>query len=290
MYVPTSDASNEVMESFYEDLQSLLDSLPHQDIKIVMRDFNAKVGDDVQIEGLIGKHGLGVCNERRHMLIDFCIGNSLCVTNTMFQQHPRRKYTWTSADGTVRNQIDFITVQSRWKSSIINCHKLPGADCGTDHQLLVAIWKLRLKRIKKDTDTVARFNLHKLQEGQYSVEIVNWFSALSYEHEAKTPEEKWMQVKDIMLEVAEGTLGRKKATKKQKWMSQPTLELVNKRRQEKEHHSVATDEYKHLHSQVTMAIRKDKETYIQQLCEELEKQANKGNLRGLFQMVKKLGR
>jgi len=59
-------------------------------------DFNAKVGNNVQVDGLVGKHGLGNYNERGHRLIDFCTENSMTITNTMFQHHPRQKYTWIS--------------------------------------------------------------------------------------------------------------------------------------------------------------------------------------------------
>ena len=120
---------------------------------------------------------------------------------------------------------------------------------------------MRLKRINKETDTVARFDLDTIQEGQYAVEIENRFAALSLEYEAKSPEEKWEEVKGVILDVAEQTVGRKRKVKKQKWMTMSTLDLVNKRREEKERHSAATENYKQLHSQVVTAIRKDKERH-----------------------------
>ena len=68
----------------------------------------------------------------------------MAVANTMFQQHPRRLYTWASPDGNTRNQIDYISIAQRWKTSLMNCRTYQGADCDTDHQLLVATLKVRL--------------------------------------------------------------------------------------------------------------------------------------------------
>jgi len=64
----------------------------------------------------------------------------------MFKQHPRWQYTWTSPDGNTRNQIDYISIAQRWKTSLMNCRTYPGADCDTDLQLLVATLKVRLAK------------------------------------------------------------------------------------------------------------------------------------------------
>ena len=106
---------------------------------MITGDFNAKVGEGVQHEDetrAISSHGLGSRNERGSILVDFCLANRLTITNTIFQQHLRRKYTWISPNGCVRNQIDYILISIRWKSSIKIAKTLPGADIGSDHQLL----------------------------------------------------------------------------------------------------------------------------------------------------------
>ena len=80
-------------------------------------DWNAKVGSQ-EMPGVIGKFGLGVQNEAGQRLTEFCQENALVVANTVFQQHKRRLYTWTSPDGQHRNQIDYILCSQRWGSSI----------------------------------------------------------------------------------------------------------------------------------------------------------------------------
>ena len=107
-YAPTSNA--EEAEQFYEDLQDLLELTPKKDILFIIGDWNAKVGSQV-IPGVTGKFGLGVLNEAGQRLIEFCqehTGNALVIASTLFQQHKRRVYTWTSPDGQHWNQIDYI--------------------------------------------------------------------------------------------------------------------------------------------------------------------------------------
>ena len=163
------------------------------------------------------------------------------MANSMFPHHPRRKYTWLSPDGNTRNQIDYILINSRWQSSIINARTFPGADCGSDHQSLVALLRLRLKNIRKPTDTVTRFDLENLSSGLYTIEVDNRFSALCSESEELTPEERWKKVKHIILDSAHQTLGVKKCNAKQKWIQRDTLDMIDQRQKVKVQRSVHSD-------------------------------------------------
>ena len=136
-YVPTSNAEEAEVEPFYEDLQDLLAPTPQKDVLFIIGDWNAKVRCQ-ETPGVTGKFGLEVQNEAGQRLIEFCQENALVVANTLFQQHKRRLYTWTSPDGQHRNQIDYILCSQRWRSSIQSAKIRPGADCGSDHELLIA--------------------------------------------------------------------------------------------------------------------------------------------------------
>ena len=151
VYAPTSTADDADIEEFYEQLQQLFDETPNGDMTYIMGDLNAKVGTE-EIPGVTGKFGLGALNERGERLLDFCSANRLSITNTKFKQHPRRLYTWTSPDQVTRNQIDYLICQQRWESSVKNAKTLPGADCNSDHQLLVANLKLQLAKLPKKTN------------------------------------------------------------------------------------------------------------------------------------------
>ena len=107
IYAPISNAEEAEVEWFYEDLQDLLELTPKQDFLFLIGDWNAKVGSQ-EIPEVIGKFGLGVQNEAGQRLTNFCQENALVIANTLFQQHRRRLYKWTSPDGQYQNQIDYI--------------------------------------------------------------------------------------------------------------------------------------------------------------------------------------
>ena len=107
VYAPTSNAEETEVEQFYEDLQDLLELTPKQDILFIIGDWNAKVGSQ-ETPGVTGKFGLREQNEAGQRLIEFCQENALVIANTLFQQHKKNLYTWTSPGGQHRNQIDYI--------------------------------------------------------------------------------------------------------------------------------------------------------------------------------------
>ena len=94
-YAPTSNAEEAEVKQFYEDLQDLPEPTPKKDVLLIIGDWNAKVGSQ-QTPGVTGKFGLGVQNEVGQRLTEFCQENALVIVNTLFQQHKRRLYTWTS--------------------------------------------------------------------------------------------------------------------------------------------------------------------------------------------------
>ena len=107
VYSQTSNAKEAEVEWFYEDLQDLLELTSKKDVLFIIGDWSAKVGSQ-ETPGVTDKFGLGVKNEAGQRLIEFCQEKALVIANTLFQQHKRRLYTWTSPDGQHRNQIDYI--------------------------------------------------------------------------------------------------------------------------------------------------------------------------------------
>ena len=116
VYAPTKNGEEAEVEWFYEDLKDLLELTSPKYVFFIIGDGNAKVGSQ-ETPGVTGKFGLGVQNEAGQRLIEFCQENALVMANTLFQQHKRRLYTWTSPDGRHRNQIDYILCSQRWRSS-----------------------------------------------------------------------------------------------------------------------------------------------------------------------------
>ena len=103
------------------------------------------------IPGVTVKYGLGVQNKAGQRLTEFCQENTLVIANTLFQQHKRRLYTWTSPDGEYGNHIDYILCSQRWRSSIESAKTRGGGDCGSDNELLIAKFRRKLKKVGKTT-------------------------------------------------------------------------------------------------------------------------------------------
>ena len=163
--------------------------------------------------------GLGANNEAGQRLIEFCQENALVTANTLFQQHKRRFYTWTSPDGQHRNPIDYILCSQRWRSSIQSAKTRPGADHGSDHKLLIAKFRLKWKKLGKTTRPF-RYDLNQIPNN-YTVEVRNSFKGLDLVD--RVPDELWTEVCDIVQETGIKTITKKKKCIKAKWLSEEAL-------------------------------------------------------------------
>ena len=134
------------------------------------------------------------------------------VTNTLFQQHKRRLYTWTSPDGQPQNQIDYILCSQKWRSSIQSTKTRPGADCGSDHELLIAKFRLTLKKVGK-TNRTCRYDLNQ-STYDYTVEVRNRFKGLDLID--RMPDELWNEVHNMVQETGIKTVPMENKCKKTK--------------------------------------------------------------------------
>ena len=132
-----------------------------KDVLCIKGDWNAKVGSQ-QIPRVTGTFGLGIQNEAGQRLTEFCQENALVIANTLSQQHKRRLYTWTSPDGQTEIRLNYILCNQRWRSSIQSAKTRPGAHHGSDHEFLLAKFRLKLKKVGKITRPF-RFDLNPLQ-------------------------------------------------------------------------------------------------------------------------------
>ena len=144
------------------------------------------------------------------------------IASTFFQQHKRRLYTWTSPDGQHQNQIDYILCSQRWRIPIQSAKIRLGAGCGSDHKLLIAKFRLKLKKVGK-TIRAFRYDLNQIPY-DYTVEVRNRFKGLDLID--RVPDELWMEICDIVQEVGIRTIPQKKKYKK-------ALQIAEKRRDAK---------------------------------------------------------
>ena len=132
--------------------------------------------------------------EAGQRLTEFCQKNILIIANTLFQQHKRRLYTWTSPGGQYWNQIDYILCSQRCRSSVQSAKTRPGADCDSDHELIIAKFRLKWKKVGKTTRPF-RYDLNQIPY-KYTVDVTNRFKGLDLVD--IIPEELWMEVCNIV--------------------------------------------------------------------------------------------
>lgn len=197
VYAPTADKSDSEIEKFYEDIDQITRSIKKQDLNIYLGDFNAKLGEG-RVLDIVGDYGLGVRNERGDRLIEFCQDSDLVVANTWFKLPKRRLYTWISPQdkdtNIVRNQIDFILINKRFRNAVKSAKTYPSGDINSDHNPVVANIRIRLKR-RPSHNANRKLNLRLLNSDDVVQETSCKLNEEICKIQETSIEETWLGVK-----------------------------------------------------------------------------------------------
>jgi flagellum-specific peptidoglycan hydrolase FlgJ len=303
IYAPTNEASDEDKEEFYSRLQGVMEKLPAKDVNILMGDANAKVGsDNTGFEEVMGRHGIGEMNDNGERFASMCSFNRMVIGGTVFPHKRIHKATWVSPDGDTENQIDHFCISRKFRRSVQDVRVLRGADIGSDHHLLLAVLRLRLKRFQVSNGFKRpkyQVSLSLLGTGskkeEFQISLKNKFQPLEVPEEADI-ETHWSRVKEAFTASCEEVLGRKEYKHKE-WISQSSIDKVANRRMKKEavnnsrtraEKETARMEYRQVAKKVKKSIKEDKEKFVNELAERAEKAAQSGHTRVLYQTAKVL--
>ena len=120
-YAPIEGADDEEKDDFYAQLQEVLEAVPKHDVLLVTGGLNAKIeSDNTGFEQYIGKHGLGTRNNNEERFMELCVENDMAIGGTMFKHNDIHKQTWNSQDRVTFNLIDHVTINRRWRSSMLD--------------------------------------------------------------------------------------------------------------------------------------------------------------------------
>ena len=148
-YAPTMTNPDEVKDKFYDDLDSVISAAPRTDKLILLRDFNARVGTDHQTwEGVIGSEGVGKCNSNGLLLLRKCAEHELLITNTVFRLSTCRITSWMHTRSKHWHLIDYVIVRRMDGQDVRVTKTMCGADCWTDHRLVVSKLNLRIQPVR----------------------------------------------------------------------------------------------------------------------------------------------
>ena len=222
--------------------------------------------------------------------------NNLVLTNTLGPHKPSRRWTWHSPDGKHHNQIDYILVKKRFRSGV-NIHRtrsFPGADIGSDHDLVMMAFQVRLKMARKPNQPRLRFDFEKLRNPDvactFQATIGGKFAPLvGLSDEDMDMDTMITTYNTAVTDAASEILGKERRRKKP-WVTKDVLDLCDERRdlKKKRYEAEGAKEYRKANRRVQKAVKKAKEDWIGAQCEEIETCLNKNNSKRAYQLVKDL--
>ncbi|VDP29476.1 unnamed protein product [Schistosoma margrebowiei] len=303
-YAPTNDYNEDVKDQFYNRLQSIIEKCQTKDLTILMGDFNAKVGtDNTGYEDIMGRHGLGERKENGERFTNLCAFNKLVIGGTILSHKRIHKTTWTSPDHTTQNQINHICINKTFRRTIEDVRTKRGANIASDHHLLVAKMKLKLKKHWTMGRTISqKFNTAFLQDtnklNKFKIVLSNKFQAFHDLLNGKrtTVESNWKGIKQAITSTCHEVLGHKKHHHKE-WITVDTLNKTQERGNKKAaintsrkrpEKAKAQAEYTEVNKLVEKSIRTDKCKNVEDLATTAEKAAREGNMRQLYDITKKI--
>ncbi|XP_061769322.1 craniofacial development protein 2-like isoform X3 [Nerophis ophidion] len=283
VYAPTEVASEEDKDAFYSQLQAVLDAIPSYDIKMLIGDLNAEVdGGRRGLNATVGPHGsANSTNDNGERLLLLSSTNGLSIGNTFFKHKQIHKMTWVSPGGGTRNELDYICINTRWRSSLLDVCAHRGADVGSEHFLVVGKIRRKLKKVQKMT-TKRPYAVEKLKNTNLSR---NYREELRKKLEVPpnpSIEEQW---------------SLRRGTNKERWITEKTWKLIDERKMAKMEREqkrrlrcwrMKDEEYRHLDQEVKKSCRKDKRRWLQEKAKEAQEAAEKNNTKTLYRIVREL--
>jgi hypothetical protein len=279
---PCEDKGDEEIDSFFVKLGRVFDQFPKYGMKIILGDFNAKVGREDIFKPTIGNESLHeISNDNGVSVVNFATSKNLVVKSKMFPHCKIRKYTWTSPEGNTHNQIDHVLIDRRWHSNILDVRSFRGADCDTDHYLVVTKVRERLavsKRAAQKIDT-ERSNVKILDKGdvkeQYQVTFRNKFAALENLEDSRNINGAWDNIRENIKTSAQKSLGYCESKHCKPWFDEECSKLVDRWKQAKlellqDPSEANVDNLSDVRREASRHFRNKKREYLKDKINELE--------------------
>lgn len=240
MYAPTTSHNDEEVETFYEQLQSLVNTVSRHDELFIMGDFNSKAGgiDQPDVVGPHSNTDRGY-NSRGEMLVDFCQQNNLFITNTFFKH--RRKYTWLSPGDKVRNTVDYILTRSASKYMVIDAHTMSQPDI-SDHRLVRCKIMLANFFKRKKAPTTQKFNVSRLKSSETAATFAE--QADSILTDSDDVQLLMNNIQSALIETSTSVLGKKVNNQNNHWITTETKDDISNKRLIRKDHGVKSIAYK----------------------------------------------
>jgi len=238
-HAPSEEKSDEEKEDFYSLLEFTLKGIPRHCIIILLGDFNAKIGKEECFKTTTGSNSLHqLSNNNGCRLIELATGKGLKIKNTTFPHKEIHKGTWRSPDGRYINQIDHILVNARFSNSVLIIRTFRGAECGSDHFLVVGRLKMKLKKIEKRKEKQTKlFDIQKLDDlkicEDFRKNIINEIKEEHIDFENDDFESLWSAIRNVIHKTTKKTVGVRRFMRNP-WFNQVCKNALQRRKQARE--------------------------------------------------------
>ncbi|KAL4090324.1 hypothetical protein QTP88_025183 [Uroleucon formosanum] len=291
-HAPTEVSSQNKKDEFYDELTKIYEGIRKNSIKIAVGDMNAKCGRESQFIPTIGRESLHEqCNDNGLRLVSFATSAGMTISSTTFPHKDIHKATWKSPDDKTRNQIDHILIERRFKSSITDVRNYRGADCDTDHFLVIAKFKTKLKSPEKiKTEKKSRINIEMLKDPevkrQYQIEMDKIVEELTVKNE----ELDWEAIRKMIVRIAEQNIGVLRRSNNV-WYNNKCQKAIEQRKKAREDHlRWRTDESKRIFISERKVCKKilqqEKRKFFNNILQTAEEDRSQNKIRNFFHTIK----
>lgn len=298
-YAPTMTSSEEVKNKFYDDLEAQIASVPKSDKLIILGDFNARVGaDHISWKGVIGRHGIGNCNSNGLLLLRLCATYNLLITNTVFRLQNRNKTTWMHPRSKHWHMIDYILVRGTDRQDVRVTKAMCGADCWTDHRLLISKMNLRIKppRRPQGIKVPKRLNISRLKlcnTEQVLSAAINSQLETTY-LDTNDVEKCWATFKHLVYSTASETLGIT-ARKHHDWFDENCEEIQSLLEEKHRLHraynidpksAAKKDAFSRVRQSVQKKLREMQDTWLSRKADDIQSFADRHDMKNFYSALR----
>ena len=297
-YAPTLKSDDEVKDEFYTNLDRVLHNVNKTDKIILLGDFNARVGSRRDLWGTaLGHHGVGNMNDNGLRLLSLCCQHDLCITNTMFRLKQKYKTSWMHPRSKQWHLIDYIIVRSSQLSEVIITRAMRGADCWTDHRLIISKMYLKIRPpTRKRAAKSAIVNCSSLKSEHTRTEYQSKVAQLLAETEIHDALADWESFALKLTSVAKETLGLKKK-KTRDWFAEndsdirELLDKKNKAHQACLRNPASTylrEKFSDIRATTQRRLREIENQWWQEISREIQGYADANNIQQFYEATKRI--
>ena len=295
-YAPTNCSEDETKDSFYEELDSTIKSIPTSEQIILLGDFNARVGGDYESWNVcLGKHGIGKMNNNGQRLLELCTLYNLCITNTLFKSKPHHQVSWRHPRSKLWHQLDLIITRRDNIRNVKLTRVFHSADCDTDHSLVACTLLLKPKKIHRAKPPGnPRINMNRAEDPKLCEDLSRKIEMALPTPVEGNAETKWTTLQETIYKEAKETFGTRNNSS-QDWFEadyEHLSPILEKKREAlvKHKNNPTSSSKQHLErttKDARKSARKSANKYWKGLSQNMQRAADTGNVRGVYEGMKK---